>query len=154
MILKTKLLLAFCLSAGLGVGNQVVDTITPQEQQPNLWEIAIHPDCNVVKTVKHRYTGQYADPMEIYFVKDNAGNISGFKWGSDVIDVPLADRSGEAPWKCIYENSGFTLVNIFNDETISSSDMTIAQSSITGEIICYGQHEADGQIVALTHSPW
>lgn len=145
---KMKLAALFC-ALGLS-GNQAVNWLTVTETQPDNWEIVLHPDYNHIYTARHRYTGHYADPMDVYIQTDGEGAPIAYQFHSTVPSVPEALLEDIKAWGCGKNERGLlALTNIFTGETIPHQDLRLVQPLMSEAVLCSATHRKHGYISAL-----
>jgi hypothetical protein len=145
----SKVKLAFIICS-LGVsGNQAAKLFDMNENQPAVWEITNHPDYETILTVRHRYTGDYADPIDVYIQTNDEGDAVSFSWSNHVASVPEELVLQETVWKCGRNDRGLiTLSNVFTGEAIPHDDLRLIQPLLSETILCYATHKDDGFIRA------
>lgn len=151
VVTKTKIFAAACL---LGLGAETSDLVFTDETQPDAWEIVNHPSYETILTVQNRYTGDLADPMEVFIQTDAEGNAVGYQWSSSIIDIPQSMRD-QKPYICAADHSGaLTIVNTFTGESVSPMETNISQPRFSDDWFCTTEKTEDGLVgVYATNGP-
>jgi|OM-RGC.v1.024047695 hypothetical protein len=151
-LLKTKLCAAAIFSTF--AGTEAYDLVTPDERQLGVWEIIKHPSYETIHTVRHRYNGTVADPMEVYIQTDRAGEPIDFQWTSSVYNVPREMREQTSAWTCTENERGILeLKNEFTGEVIPPMDLRLAQPVFSDRLYCSAESRQEGFIGVYAMRP-